>query len=125
VRALLEEIEDRYGPLPEEARLLGEVMVDKTLVRRIGALGYELGAARVVLSLGTDTRLDPAKIMRLVQEKGSRWKLTPDMRLGYTFDENERGDRLSAARERLRQVLATTTTKKTDSHRSPTRSRPE
>jgi transcription-repair coupling factor (superfamily II helicase) len=106
VRALLEEIVDRYGVLPDEARLLGEVMVDKTLVRRMGALGYELGAARMVLSLGTDTRLAPARIMRLVQQKDSRWKLSPDMRLSYAFDDRERGDRLSAARERLREVLA-------------------
>jgi transcription-repair coupling factor (superfamily II helicase) len=47
VRATLTELEDRYGPLPDEARLLGEVMVDKTLVRALGALGYELSATRV------------------------------------------------------------------------------
>ncbi len=106
VRTLLEEIQDRYGALPDEARLLGEVMVDKTLVRRLGALGYELGATRLVLSVGADTRLAPAKIMGLVQKKGSRWKLSPDMRLSYAFDDRERGDHLSAARERLREVLA-------------------
>ena len=44
VRATLAELEDRYGALPEEARLLGEVMIDKTLVRALGALGYELAA---------------------------------------------------------------------------------
>ena len=56
VRATLAELEDRYGPLPEEALLLGEVMIDKTLVRALGALGYELGPARLVLSLRSDTR---------------------------------------------------------------------
>ena len=101
VRAIALEIEDRYGRLPEEAQLLCEVMVDKTMVRAIGARGYELGALRVVLSLGADTRLDPAKVMRLVQQKGSRWKLTPDMRLSYAFTETERVDRMAAARARL------------------------
>ncbi len=47
VRATLAELEDRYGPLPDEALLLGEVMIDKTLVRSLGALGYELGPARL------------------------------------------------------------------------------
>jgi hypothetical protein len=51
-------------------------MVDKTLVRRMGARGYELGPARLVLSLGPEPRLEPAKVMRLVQRKDSRWKLT-------------------------------------------------
>jgi transcription-repair coupling factor (superfamily II helicase) len=106
VRAVLAEIEDRYGALPDEAHLLGEVMIDKTLVRRIGALSYELAPARMVLSVGTDTRLAPARIMGLVQKKGSRWKITPDMRLSYAFDDGERSDRLPAARKRLQEVLA-------------------
>ena len=105
VRALLGELEDRYGALPDEARLLGEVMIDKTIVRQIGALGYELGPTRLVLSVGTDTRLQPAKVMKLVQKKGSRWKLTPDMRLHYTFDDREKADRLPAARQRLKEVV--------------------
>jgi transcription-repair coupling factor (superfamily II helicase) len=101
VRATLAELEDRYGPLPDEALLLGEVMIDKTLIRALGALGYELGATRLVLSLGADTRLDPAKVTRLVTGKASRFKLTPDMRLAYTFDEAEKRDRMAAARTRL------------------------
>jgi transcription-repair coupling factor (superfamily II helicase) len=105
VRATLAEIEDRYGPLPEEASLLGEVMSQKTLLRSIGAIGYDLGPTRLVLSLGTEANLAPAKVMRLVQDKASRWKLTPDMRLAYTFDDREKGDRLAASRTRLQQVI--------------------
>ncbi|HVZ74378.1 MAG TPA: transcription-repair coupling factor [Polyangia bacterium] len=105
VRAVLDELLDRYGPLPAEAQLLGEVMVDKTLVRGLGARGYELSAARLVIVVGDDAgdgaRLDPAKVLKLVQSKGSRWKLTPDMRLAYTFTDAEKHDRLPAARARL------------------------
>ena len=61
VRATLAELADRYGPLPDEAVLLGEVMVDKTLVRALGALGYELAPTRLVLSFTPDSGLDPAK----------------------------------------------------------------
>ena len=109
VRETLAELEDRYGPLPDEARLLGEVMSDKTLVRRTGARAYELTAGRLVLSAGPDARLDPAKVMRLVQRKGSRWKLSPDMRLSYAFDDEEKRDHLGAARKRLQEVLACVT----------------
>ncbi len=106
VRATLAEIEDRYGPLPEEASLLGEVMVCKTLLRKMGALAYDLSPGRLVLSLSPEAPLSPAKVMRLVQDKGSRWKLTPDMRLAYTFDDREKNDRLAASRRRLDEVLA-------------------
>ena len=81
-------------------------MVDKTLVRRMGARSFELGPARLVLSLGVDPRLDPAKIMRLVQERSSRWKLSPDMRLSYAFTESERVERMAAARNRIREIVA-------------------
>ncbi|HEV3032565.1 MAG TPA: transcription-repair coupling factor [Polyangia bacterium] len=101
VRATLEELQDRYGPLPDEARLLGEVMVDKTLVRTLGAQAYELSAARVVLTLGEGTRLDPAKVLKLAHAKGSRWKLSPEMRLAYAFTEAEKAERMRAARARL------------------------
>jgi transcription-repair coupling factor (superfamily II helicase) len=104
VRAVVEELEDRYGPLPDEARLLAEVMVDKTLVRTLGAQGYELSAARIVLTLGETTRLAPAKVLKLVQSKGSRWKLSPDMRLAYSFTETEKAERLPAARARLTEL---------------------
>jgi transcription-repair coupling factor (superfamily II helicase) len=105
VVAIEAELRDRYGQLPEEAQLLREVMIDKTLVRRIGAKSYELGPARMLLSLGVDTRLDPARVMRLVQRKDSRFKLTPDMRLSYAFTETEQKDRLAAARARLTEIL--------------------
>ena len=109
VRATLAELTDRYGPLPEEAELLGEVMIDKTIVRALGALGYELAPTRIVLSLAPDTALDPARVTKLVSGRGSRFKLTPDMRLAYTFDEGEKRDRMPAARrmlERLKGLVA-------------------
>lgn len=105
VRQTMAELVDRYGSLPQEATLLAEVMVQKTLVRRIGALAFELGPTRLVLSLGTETRLDPARIMKLVQRKTSRWKLAPDMRLSYAFDDRDKAVRLEAVRERLCEVL--------------------
>ena len=100
------EIADRYGPLPEEALLLVEVMGQKTILRRLGALGYDLGPTRLVLTFGPDAPLAPAKVMALCQRKGSRWKLTPDMRLAFTFDDKDKDDRLAAARARLGEVEA-------------------
>jgi transcription-repair coupling factor (superfamily II helicase) len=104
VRATLAELADRYGPLPDEATLLGEVMIDKTLVRALGALAYELAPTRIVLSFAPDAALDPAKVTKLVSARGSRFKLTPDMRLAYNFDDREKLDRMPAARARLQQL---------------------
>ena len=46
---------------------------------------------------------------KLVSTRNSRFKLTPDMRLAYTFDEAEKRDRMPAARktlERLKGLVA-------------------
>ena len=58
VRATLAEIADRYGPLPDEARLLGELMVVKTLVRsaRRARLRARPGAPRAVAAPATPAR---------------------------------------------------------------------
>ncbi|MDX2021323.1 MAG: transcription-repair coupling factor [Deltaproteobacteria bacterium] len=104
LQALLEELQDRYGTPPEEAELLAAVMADKLVVRRIGALGFELGPARFVLNLGPDAVLSPTKVLRMVQAKGSRYKLSPDMRLTYAFDDQEKNDRLAAVRQRLLEI---------------------
>ncbi len=104
IRATLAELEDRYGPVPDEGRLLAEVMGHKILVRALGAVAYELGPLRMVLSLGADSPLDAARVLRLVQAKHSRWKLSPDMRLSFTFDDGDKRDRLAAARARLMEV---------------------
>jgi transcription-repair coupling factor (superfamily II helicase) len=57
VRATLEEIVDRYAPLPDEAVMLGEVMAQKTLVRRLGAGSYDLSATRLVVGFDADAAL--------------------------------------------------------------------
>jgi transcription-repair coupling factor (superfamily II helicase) len=106
VRALAAEMVDRYGQLPEEAALLVEVMVDKTIVRRIGAVGYELGPTRLVLACGQDAKLRPGAVMKLVADRSGRWKLSPDMRLSYTFDDRERAHHLETARGRLLEAAA-------------------
>jgi hypothetical protein len=42
--------------------------------------------------------------MKLVQAKASRWNLSPDIRLSHAFTEDEREDRMTAARAKLREI---------------------
>jgi hypothetical protein len=44
----------------------------------------------MVLSIGADPRLDPAKVMKLIQRQ-PRWRLSPDMRVSYAFTEMRLG----------------------------------
>ena len=80
------EMEDRFGPPPEEALRLVQLMTLKTELRRLRVLGCEANSRVVTLHLREDTPLDPKKITELVRAPKSRYRLTPDMRLSCRFD---------------------------------------
>ncbi len=90
------EMEDRFGPPPREAKNLVDLMRIKAELRRLRALGCEANARVVTMHLRADTPLDPAKVMALIQQKGSPYRMTPDMRLSRRFTD-EQGDGLRNA----------------------------
>jgi transcription-repair coupling factor (superfamily II helicase) len=61
----------------------------KAELRRLRALGCEATARVVTLHLRDDTPLDPARVMALVQQKGSPYRVTPDMRIQRRFGEGQ------------------------------------
>jgi len=86
VSEIAEEMEDRFGAPPEEARRLVKLMALKTELRRLKVLGCEATARSVTLHLREDTPLDPKKILDLVRLPRSPYRITPDMRLTRRFD---------------------------------------
>jgi transcription-repair coupling factor (superfamily II helicase) len=106
VRETLVELADRYGPTPGEVDVLADIMVVKSLGRRLGANTIELSESRFALGLADDTPLQPAQVLKLVQQKGSPWKLSPDMRLQRSFVAGEREQRLTVAKKLLADLLA-------------------
>jgi transcription-repair coupling factor (superfamily II helicase) len=91
VGEIAEEMEDRFGSPPEEARRLVQLMSLKTELRRLKVLGCEANARSVTLHLREDTPLDPKKILELVKTARSPYRLTPDMRLSRRFDGESNG----------------------------------
>ncbi len=83
------EMEDRFGPPPATARRFVHLMRLKTELRKLRALACEATARLVTVHLADDTPLDHAKVMKLVQAKGSPYKLSPDMRLSRRSREGE------------------------------------
>lgn len=94
VGALAEEMEDRFGAPPPEAKCLVRLMTLKCELRKLKVLGCEATARSVTFHLRDDTPLDPKKILDYVRVKNSPYKITPDMRLTRRFDPNEGVDGL-------------------------------
>ena len=105
IAGLLAELNDRYGSPPTEVQLLSDIMLVKGLGRRLGATQIELSETRLALALADETPLAPAQVLRLVNEKKSLWRLTPDMRLSRHWLEAEKADRLKMAKVLLSDLL--------------------
>jgi transcription-repair coupling factor (superfamily II helicase) len=101
VADIAEEMEDRFGAPPDEARRFVGLMSLKTELRRLKVLGCEANARSVTLHLREDTPLDPKKILDLVRTSKSPYRITPDMRLTRRF---ESGDGLVNAETMLADI---------------------
>ncbi len=97
------EMEDRFGPPPDDARRLIALMTLKTELRRLRVLGCEANGRVVTLHLRDDTPLDPTKITVLIRKTQGIWKLSPDMRLSRRFD-GAPGEGLSNAETTLAEL---------------------
>lgn len=80
------ELEDRYGPLPEETSNLFRVVALKKTLARLRISKLEKGRDTLVFSFLDDTPVTPEQLMKYVQgkaetRKGAKSKLTPDGRL--------------------------------------------
>lgn len=99
---LASEMEDRFGRPPSVAANFVRAMQLRPLLRGYRALGCEATSSRVTLHLREDTPLDPTKIIPLVGEARSPWKLSPDMKLSRRFAPDDEGDAIDRVRSLFR-----------------------
>jgi transcription-repair coupling factor (superfamily II helicase) len=86
---IAEELEDRFGPLPQAAKRLVHFMRLKAELRRMRALGCEATKKSVTIHLSDDSPVDVDKLLKLVAAPKSPFKLTPDMRVTRRLSETD------------------------------------
>ena len=101
-RGLLDELADRFGPLPGQTILLADLMIVKALARRLSATAVELTRARLAIALGPATKVDVTKLPR-------PWRLERDGRLHVHLTPDEAKVPTQAARQRLQDLVARVT----------------
>jgi transcription-repair coupling factor (superfamily II helicase) len=74
LKSVMTEIADRYGPLPGDVVLLGELMGIKAIARKLGVLALEISSSRVAIAFP----LDDARVANAVTKAG--WRRLPDGR---------------------------------------------
>ena len=100
------ELIDRFGPLPPPARTL---LLVHRLRQRAAALGIrrlELGAAGGVVEFGPGHRVDPAHVVRLVQQSAGRYRLDGSTRLRLRIATADAAERIASAGRVLDELVA-------------------
>jgi transcription-repair coupling factor (superfamily II helicase) len=105
VDRIRDELLDRYGPLPEDARNLIEVIRIKLLARRLGVATVELIRGELVLSAAEASRIDPARVVQLMAGDEASIRVTPDHKI-HAPAPPESGPALFEAARTLLQQLA-------------------
>lgn len=98
------ELEDRYGKAPEPVVALRDVVLLKQTMKRIRAARLEGGPKSIVVALLPDTRLDPARVMGLIEANRGRYEFRPDMTLLRHLKGPESTDILGSALRVAREV---------------------
>ncbi|NNL65295.1 MAG: transcription-repair coupling factor, partial [Myxococcales bacterium] len=81
VDRIRDEILDRYGPMPEETENLLRVIRLKMVARRLGVAALDFAKGDLVVSAGEHTRIEPQRLVNLLQRAGSDMRVTPDHRI--------------------------------------------
>jgi len=106
VAGIRDELLDRYGPLPDEAGQLLEVIRLKILARALGVAAVDYGRGEVVLTAGPTTRIDPRRLVNLMAQGGSGIRVSPEQRVYAPVRSNQPRDLFAAARRLLRRLGA-------------------
>ncbi|MEW6593422.1 MAG: transcription-repair coupling factor [Thermodesulfobacteriota bacterium] len=78
---LAAEFEDRYGPIPAEARNLLAVIDLKRYLRRLKIARFEQGPKSLVFTFHASTPVTPERILGLVSARPDALRFTPDQKL--------------------------------------------
>ena len=95
------EMIDRFGPLPPPAQTMFRVHRLKLRAANLGIRRLEIGATAGVVEFASEHRVDPARVIRLVQQSDGRFRLDGSHRLRIRLAGADGPARLKVADELL------------------------
>jgi transcription-repair coupling factor (superfamily II helicase) len=81
LREILDDLLDRFGPLPPEARNLAELIRLKIRCRQLRIHGIETARGELVVKADAKSRIDAARLLKLITQPNAPWRVTPDQRI--------------------------------------------
>lgn len=105
VKGFYEELRDRFGPLPEPAKVLMDKITLKIICKKIGIQRLDLADQKLVLSFSRDCPLSPERITGLIQRDPQRFLLTPDGMLKVSMPSGQLADPLKETKKVLQDLV--------------------
>jgi transcription-repair coupling factor (superfamily II helicase) len=102
---LVDELTDRFGPIPEAGTALIEMMKLRVLMKRLKITLAEHDGRDLILAFHADTPVQPGKLLTLIQKVRGRYTLTPDFRLLVRTGRQSAEERLQSAKKELLHFL--------------------
>jgi len=99
------ELIDRFGPLPPAAQTLFRVAALRLGATPLGIARLEVGPSGGLVQFGEEHRVDPLRVIALIQKEPGRFRLDGSHRVRFTVDAETESERLNVAR-RLIHALA-------------------
>lgn len=75
---LEEELQDRFGPAPEEAQNLLWLIRIKRILKKSGIDILTVGSGKISLTPAPENRINPKKMIELVSKSPKQYQITPD-----------------------------------------------
>lgn len=104
--AVVDELRDRYGEVPEPAALLLEAMKLRVLLKRLRIELAEYDGRQLVFGFHARTPVPPDKILALLQSQPQRYSFSPDYRLAIRSGRLEGEEILALAKKELQPFLS-------------------
>ncbi len=100
------EMIDRFGPLPPAAQTLFRVAGLKLRAAPLGIRRLEIGASGGLVQFGDDHKVDPARVIKLVQRDPARYRLDGSHRVRMSVATDGESERLKTAQTLLDELGA-------------------
>jgi transcription-repair coupling factor (superfamily II helicase) len=106
LRNLQVEMIDRFGLLPIPIKNLFEIAELRLVAERVGIKRLDFGAHGGRMEFTEDTRAEPARLIRLIQERSLDYRMDGPQKLRILMAEEDAGQRFSEARRVLESLLS-------------------
>jgi transcription-repair coupling factor (superfamily II helicase) len=104
LHAIAEDLRDRYGPVPEAATNLLEIMGVKIAARRSRVSRIDGNASAVSITFAEDARIPPDKVMALLKKGKDRIKLIPEHTVQINLADPSLGTAIAAVKKCLQDL---------------------